>query len=72
MARGHPAAGHRDGLRRVPSESKYFAIDFGVHPLRQCEIYIFCYLRMLQHLGLGRVLAGASALGFVRVSWPRL
>ena len=37
MARGHPAADHRDGSRPVPSESKYFAIDFGVHPLRQTE-----------------------------------
>ena len=53
MARGHPAAGHRDGLRRVEPESKYFAIDVGVHPLRQCEIYIFCYLRMLLRAGHG-------------------
>ena len=41
---GHPAAGHRDGLRRIAPESKYFTIDLCVHPLRQTEKSIFCYL----------------------------
>ena len=34
-------------MARGLSRSEYFAIDFGGHPLGQCEIYIFCYMRML-------------------------